>query len=319
MKLCRVVKPGLLTTVQDLGRPGFQRYGVPTSGAMDTFAFAAANLLVGTQPDAASLEITLLGPELEFLTEAQIGITGADLAPTINGEGAGCWQTLQVLKGDTLAFGHPRSGCRAYLAVRGGIDVPTVLGSRSTYLRGRFGGFQGRQLKAGDIVEAYKPTKLLEQNLSIPPELVPSYNDELTVGVVLGPQSDHFVTEEIEVFLSNAYTVTIDSDRMGYRLAGSKVRQGVPKGMVSDAITAGSVQIPPSGQPIVMMRDSQTTGGYPKIAVVTTPDVSRLGQLRPNHCVKFSKTSMSEARTSLLEYHRSLSQLRGKLKESPTS
>jgi len=319
MKLCRVVKPGLLTTIQDLGRPGFQRYGVPTSGAMDTFAFTAANLLVDNQPDAASLEITLLGPELEFLSKAQIAITGADLSPTINGEEASCWQTLQILKDDTLTFGHPRSGCRAYLAVRGGIDVPTVLGSRSTYLRGRFGGFQGRQLKAGDTVEAQKPTKPLEHNLSIPHELIPRYNDELTVGVVLGPQSDHFTDEGIQVFLSNTYTVTIDSDRMGYRLAGQKVKQSVPTGMVSDAITPGSVQIPPSGQPIVMMRDAQTTGGYPKIAVVNTPDVSRLGQLRPNHRVRFLKTSISEARRSLIEYHKRLSQLRGKLKESPPS
>lgn len=313
MKLCRVIKPGLSTTVQDLGRCGFQRYGVPFSGAMDDYAFTAANLLVGNKPNDACLEITLLGPELEFLNETQIAITGATLSPTINGEKVASWRTLQICRGDVLSFGRSQSGCRAYLAVRGGIDVPVVLGSRSTYVRGGFGGFQGRRLKTGDIIEAYKTNTPLKAGFLMPHELIPHYSDELTVEVVLGPQSDYFTDRGMETFLSSTYTVTTESDRMGYQLDGSPVEQKSLMDMVSDAIPVGAVQVPRSGKPIIVMKDAQTTGGYPKIAVVITPDVSRLGQVKPNNKVRFSNISLNKARTKLLEYRKTLSQMKRKL------
>lgn len=316
MKLCRVVKPGLFTTVQDSGRHGFQRYGVPVSGAMDNYAFVAANFLVDNKPNDTCLEITLLGPELEFLDKAQVAITGAALAPTVNGGEVACWRTLEVRKGDVLSFGPPQSGCRAYLAVRGGIDVPVVLGSRSTYVRGGFGGFRGRRLKAGDVIEACKPDVLLKSGFLLPQELIPSYSNELTVEAVLGPQIDYFTGSGVETFLSSCYTVTVESDRMGYRLVGSRVEQKGLLGMISDAIPIGAVQVPKSGKPIVVMRDAQTTGGYPKIAVVTTPDVSRLGQVKPNDRIRFSKISPSKARKKFLEYRRTLSQMKGELVES---
>ncbi len=316
MKLCRVVKPGLLTTVQDWGRFGFQKYGVPVSGAMDTYAFVAANLLVGNKSSDACLEIALLGPELKFLSDVQIAIAGAELSPTLNGDTVACWKTLRICEGDVLSFGSPRSGCRAYLAARGGIDVPVVLGSRSTYVRGCFGGFHGRQLKAGDVVEVCKPKKLLDSGFSMPHEFIPRYGRESTVEVVLGPQSDCFTNNGVETFLSSVCTVTDESDRMGYRLDGPEVEQRSAINIVSEAIPVGAVQVPESGKPIIVMRDAQTTGGYPKIAVITTPDVSHLGQAKPNDEIRFSKISPSKAREKLLEYMKALNQLRSKLEEA---
>jgi antagonist of KipI len=312
MKLCKVIKPGFLTTVQDVGRYGFQRYGVPVSGAMDNYALVAANLLVGNKPNDACLEITLLGPELEFLSDAQIAITGAAFSPTLNGGNVTCWQTLQVCNGDVLSFGRLQSGCRAYVAVRGGIYVPVVLGSRSTYIRGGFGGFHGRQLKAEDVIQAYKSSKLGSAFL-MPQELAPRYDNELMVEVVLGPQSNYFTDRGLETLISSVYTVTTESDRMGYRLNGTNVEQKDSLKMVSDAIPVGAVQVPRSGQPIIVMRDAQTTGGYPKIAVASTPDVSRLGQAKPDDKIQFSNISPSKARTKLLEYMKTLSQMKGRL------
>ena len=316
MKLCKVTKPGFSTMVQDLGRFGFQRYGVPFSGAMDSYAFTAANLLVDDRPSEACLEITMLGPELEFLNEAQIAIAGADFSPLVNGEETRCWYTLQVRRGDVLSFGPPKGGCRAYLAVRGGINVPTILGSKSTYLRGGFGGFHGRQLKAGDALETLGPIVPLPSGFTLPQELIPEHKDELTVEVVLGPQTEYFTERGLETFLSNVYKVTTESDRMGYRLEGAEVEQRGSMDIVSDAIPVGAVQVPRNGKPIILMRDAQTTGGYPKIAVVTSPDVSRLGQAKPNDRIRFSKVSPSMAREKLLEYQKTLSLLKGRLLES---
>jgi antagonist of KipI len=316
MKLCKVVKPGFFTTVQDLGRPRFLRFGVPVSGAMDDYALTAANLLVGNNPSDACLEITLLGPELEFLRDAQIAITGAALSAKVNGEDVVFWRTLQVSKDDLLTLGASLSGCRAYLAVRGGINVPAVLGSKSTYVRGGFGGLQGRQLKTGDILEAFENITSLDSGFSMAHDLIPKYEDELTVEAVLGPQSEYFTKKGLDTFLSNTYTVTSESDRMGYRLEGREIEQKDSMDIVSDAIPIGAVQVPRNGKPIVLMRDAQTTGGYPKIAVVTTPDVSRLGQAKPNSRIRFSEVSPSEAREKLLEYMKTLRLLKTRLIKS---
>lgn len=316
LKLCEVAKPGFFTTVQDLGRFGFQRYGVPVSGAMDTYAFTAANLLVGNKPNDACLEITLIGPKLLFLSEAQIALTGAAFYPTVNEERVACWQTLQVHKGEALSFGSSQNGCRAYLAVRGGINVPVVLGSRSTYGRGDFGGFHGRRLNAGDLLEAHESTAPLASGFWMPTEAVPEYTGELLVEVVLGPQTDCFTERGLETFLSGVYEVTTESDRMGYRLEGAEVERKDLMDIVSDAIPVGAIQVPRNGKPIILMRDAQSTGGYPKIAVVTTPDVSRLGQVKPRDRIRFSKVSPSKAREGLLEHLKALSMLKGRLVES---
>jgi antagonist of KipI len=316
LKLCEVTKSGFFTTVQDLGRLGFQRYGVPVSGAMDTYSLTAANLLVGNKPNDACLEVTLIGPELLFLSEAQIALTGARFYPAVNGERVACWQTLQVHKDEVLSFGSSQSGCRAYLAVRGGINVPVVLGSRSTYVRGGFGGFQGRQLRAGDVLEAHGSALPLASGFAVPIDAVPEYTGELLVEVVLGPQTACFTEQGLETFLSSSYEVTTESDRMGYRLEGAEVERKDLMDIVSDAIPVGAIQVPRDSRPIILMRDAQTTGGYPKIAVVTTPDVSRLGQAKPRDRIRFSMVSPSKARERLLEYLKALSLLKGKLVES---
>jgi biotin-dependent carboxylase-like uncharacterized protein len=309
MDLFRVTKPGLFTTVQDLGRYGFQKFGVPVSGAMDKYAFAYANLLVGNQKNDSCLEITLLGPELEVLNKAQIAVAGADFSLSLNGNFVPMGQTINVEKGDAFAFiGSPRSGCRAYLAVRGGIDVPLVLGSRSTYVRGCFGGYAGRGLRAGDLIQAFAPEQFLKNKRIIPPELISRYEQEFTVHVIRGPQEDMFTTEGIETFLSTMYTVTTESDRMGYRLDGAFIERKNMAELVTDSLMQGSVQVPGNGKPLVLMADAQTSGGYPKIATVTTPGVSRLAQARPNDKVHFTKISLTQAHAQYIEFYRVLTQ-----------
>ncbi len=310
MRFCRVAAPGLLTTVQDSGRFGFQQYGVPVSGAMDYYAFMASNLLVRNRTNQACLEITLLGPTLEFLNQTQIAITGADLSPTLNREEVPCWQTLNVSRGDELRFGPPRNGCRAYVSVRGGIDVPVLLGSRSTYVRGLLGGYKGRQLRTGDMIKANQQVFSSETQVRMMPQnLIPTYETNPTIKVVLGPQSDFFTNKTRELFLSSTYTVTADSDRMGYRLDGPELEPKKTSPMVSDATPVGAIQVPTDGKPIIMMRDAQTTGGYPKIAVVTTPDTSRLGQVRPGNKIEFSESSSSEAQERLQTYRQILKEM----------
>jgi antagonist of KipI len=312
MKLFKVHRPGLFTTIQDLGRYGFQRYGVPVSGAVDSYAFQVANLLVKNNSNDAGLEITLQGPELEFLHDNWIAITGANLSPMLNGEGVTCWQTQKVQKGDILSFGRIRSGCRAYLAIRGGINVPVVMNSRSTFVRGGLGGIEGRTLKQGDVVTGFD-AEPLKTAFTLPSDLVPSYSNKLKVEVVLGPQSEYFTNEGLETFLSSEFTLTTEFDRMGNRYAGPPIEQITELNMVSDAIPPGSIQIPPAGKPVVIMRDAQITGGYPKIGVITTPDISLVGQAKPNDRIRFSKTSLSRAKDKHIKYLRNLQNIKHRL------
>jgi len=315
MNVFQVLKPGFFTTVQDLGRYGYLKYGVPISGAMDSFSMVAANLLVGNSRNAACLEITLIGPELQALADTQIAITGGRIYVEINGEEAPMWQTLTVHKGDVVSLGKVESGCRCYLSIRGGINTPMILGSRSTYVRGRFGGIEGRQLKAGDIIEGFS-IPLLDAGFRMPESLVPHFTNNFKVHVVLGPQADMFTESGIETFLSNPYKVTIESDRMGYRLEGPTIEHKGRADIVSDALLPGAIQIPRNGKPIVIMRDAQTTGGYPKIASAITPDLDKLGQAKPNDTIKFMEITLEEAHERLLEYRRMLAGLAEKLVRS---
>ncbi|MGC8999022.1 MAG: biotin-dependent carboxyltransferase family protein [Candidatus Bathyarchaeia archaeon] len=312
MSVFQVLKPGFFTTVQDLGRYGYLKYGVPISGAMDSFSMVAANLLVGNSPNAACLEITLIGPEFQALADTQIAITGGRISVEINGEEASMWQTLTVHKGDFVSLGKVESGCRCYLSIRGGINTPMILGSRSTYVRGRFGGIEGRQLKTGDVIEGFS-APLLKAGFKMPESLMPNFTNNFTVHVVLGPQADMFAEKGIEKFLSNHYKVTIESDRMGYRLEGPAIEHKGKAEIVSDALLPGAIQVPRNGKPIIIMKDAQTTGGYPKIAVVVTPDLDRLGQAKPNDTIKFSEITLKEAHEKLLEYRKTLASLSEKL------
>lgn len=312
MNVLKVLKQGFFTTVQDLGRYGYLKYGVPISGAMDMFSLIAANMLVANNPNDACLEITLIGPELQALADTHIAITGGRISVKINGRNAPMWQTLIVNKGDIISFGKVESGCRSYLSIRGGINTPTVLGSRSTYVRGKFGGIEGRQLKAGDVIDGFN-VSLLDATYKLPENLVPNFTESFTVHVVLGPQADMFTKRGIETFLSSYYKVTVESDRMGYRLEGPAIEHKERTEIVSDALLPGVVQVPKNGKPIIIMRDAQTTGGYPKIAVATTPDLDRLGQAKPNDTIRFSEITLKEAYIRLLEYRKTIDRLAEKL------
>jgi len=318
MKVFNVLKPGFLTTIQDLGRYGFLKYGVPISGAMDSFSLTAANLLVGNSPNDAGLEITLIGPELQALSSIQFAMTGGVTSPKINGKDVPMWQTLRIREDEILSFGKMESGCRAYLAVKGGINVPLVLGSRSTYFRGRLGGIDGRQLKTGDIIEVFE-AQPLKFEYRMPEEFVPHFTNHFKAHVVLGPQVDMFTEEAVATFLHSPYKVTLEADRMGYRLEGSIIEHRGKADIVSDALLPGAIQVPQSGKPILIMRDAQTTGGYPKIAVVISPDLSMLGQAKPNDIMEFHGVTLEQAHRKLREYCKLLQNLDSMLVRSPNS
>ena len=315
MNVFRVLKPGLFTTVQDTGRHGYLKYGVPMSGAMDTLSLITANALVANDPQAACLETTLIGPELETLTKAQIALTGGDTESRINGQSVPMGQTLEVKEGDRLTFGNVRGGCRVYISIRGGINVPLILGSRSTYVRGGFGGIEGRQLRTGDIIKSFD-SKPFNVEYSLPENLTPQFASNFTVHVILGPQADMFTENGLDTFLSNPFKVTLEADRMGYRLEGQPITHKGEADIVSDALLPGATQVPKSGMPIVIMRDAQTTGGYPKIAVVTMPDVVMLGQAKPGDTVEFSKTTMHQAQEKFKEYFKRLGSLKASIRKA---
>jgi antagonist of KipI len=307
-----VLEPGLLTSLQDLGRFGYQQFGVVVSGAMDTFALRVANTLVANQEDAAGLEITLRGPVLHFEQDLLIAICGADLTPTVDGHVAKLGRPMAVRQGSVLRFGESRHGCRAYLAIAGGIDVPPVMGSRSTYLRAQFGGLEGRALRAGDVLkthasppsvarrvqrwlDAANPAPLYCPSWTAVETQVVSNDPVIVVRAIRGAQFDWFDTASQQSFFSTEFEVTPQSDRMGYRLAGPRLRLRSDREMISEAVTAGTIQVPSAGQPIVLMADRQTTGGYPKIADAATVDLSALAQARPGDKIRFQEISIEAA------------------------
>lgn len=298
----RVIEPGLLTTVQDLGRYGYQRFGVPVSGAMDDFALRAANLMVGNEEGAAALELTVLGPTLDFDSDTSIAITGGDLSPALNDEPVPLWETVNVPAGGRLSFGGARDGLRSWLAVAGGIDVPIVMGSRSTYVRGKIGGLQGRALAAGDTLSTLGPSDGANVVRRLPEDfLAPSYGNSHQLRVVLGPQDEAFTKDAVSTLLGSTYSVSMDQDRMGCRLEGPALEHRSGPDIVSDGSPLGAVQVPGDGTPIVLLADRGTTGGYTKIATVIDADVGLLAQAMPGDEVTFNAVSIDDAQSVLRE------------------
>ena len=290
----KIVLPGAVMTVQDGGRYGYQEAGVQVSGAMDQMAFRNANYLVGNEETEAVLEVTLFGGTLEFTEDTITAITGADMEPVVDGDPVEMNCPLLIRKGQILTLGMTRQGCRTYLAFAGGIDVPLVMGSRSTNLKCAFGGYRGRALKAGDVLKLGKPKLSFDRvkkrrTKGIETEKI------IEVRAVPGPQQEYFTEAGEKAFYSGTYTITDQSDRMGYRLKGPLVESKNGTDIISDAIPLGAVQIPPSGQPIVLLADRQTTGGYAKIAVVCSFDIPKLVQGRPGDKVRFLKTDVKTA------------------------
>jgi biotin-dependent carboxylase-like uncharacterized protein len=315
MKALTVLNAGVSTTVQDLGRYGYQQYGVPPSGALDSHAFRLGNLLLGNAESAASLEITLPGCRLQACRDTVIAITGADLGATVNGQPVPLWESLAIRRNDIIAFSRYRNGCRAYLAVAGGIDVPQVMESRSTYLRARLGGFQGRRLGEKDTVHANKATRH-EAGRKIPAEYIPVYGARIELKVILGPQDDYFTEKGVRTFLASTYSVSAQSDRMGYRLEGPQIEQRTSADIVSDGIPLGAIQVPGDGLPIILLGDRQTTGGYTKIAVVSSVDIPKVAQAKPGDAIRFKAIPLSEARHELLDYEQRIHALKHALDAS---
>lgn len=297
--MIRVLDPGPHTTVQDLGRPGQLRYGIPPSGPVDRPSFIIANRLVANPDNAAGLECTLMGPRLLAQAPCAVAITGADMAVTVNGAAAPAWTTLLLLAGDVLKIGVARAGVRGYVAFSGGIDVPRALGSRATYVRGRMGGVQGRALVRDDVLPLARGA--LPRVRRVHRDAIPDWTAEPTLRVVLGPQADRFSAESIAQFLGAAYEMLPQSDRMGARLKGPRLAHARGHDIISDGIALGSVQVPGDGQPIVLLVDRQSTGGYTKVATVCSFDIARVGQVKPGQRLRFTAIEVAEAHRLLLE------------------
>jgi antagonist of KipI len=268
---------------------------------MDPFSLRAANWLVGNSPDAAALEITLAGPRLRATDKCLVAAAGADLGLRVNGWDLPPWTTVFVREGWDIGFAGQRAGCRAVLAVAGGIDVAPVMGSRSTYLSGGFGGLEGRALQRGDLIPVGRvPYPLPERaGWTFPRRLIPGYSDAPEIRVVLGPQDDYFPEDGIATLLTGEYEVSPTSDRMGCRLQGPQIDHKDATGIISDPIPLGAVQVVPDGQPIVMLADRQTTGGYPKIATVINVDIPLLAQCVPGQSrIRFRVVGVEEAQAS---------------------
>ena len=313
METIKIVRPGPCTTVQDQGRFGFQDRGVPVSGAMDPYAFRIGNLLVGNRGGEAALEITLGGFTAEFLTETQFAVTGANTGIRLNDRLISIWTCHPAFKGDVLSFEFAKKGARDYLALAGGIDVPLMMGSRSTYLRGCFGGYQGRSLIKGDILKGgiHRQSPL---ELFLPKDLIPAYANKVILRVILGPQDDEFNEEHLFTFLNAAYEVTQRSDRMGCMLDGPPIRHKRGADIISDGTAFGSIQIPGSGRPIILMADRQTTGGYVKIATVISVDLPLIAQALPGYKMRFEATSLRQAQEHLIEQEKKITEWVGSVK-----
>jgi antagonist of KipI len=324
----KVLEQGLSTTVQDLGRIGFQQYGVVVGGVMDEVAAKIANILIGNNENDAVVEMTLIGPTLLFEQDTLISLCGADLSASIGGEPVPLWKPIFVKEGSILRFGRPQQGCRTYLAVAGGIDVPLVMESRSTYVRGGIGGYQGRTLQKGDILKCnpnrrHYPSDVAKflrtqiwsgsfktVNWTVSSLIKPVYKKDPQIRFMKGPQFDLFTERSKEEFLSEKYKVTPNSDRMGYRLSAKALKLNTAVELLSEAVTMGTIQVPNDGQPIILMADRQTIGGYPKIGYVASIDFPVLSQVMPGENLTFKEISIQDAQRLLLKRDQLISKVK---------
>ena len=306
----RILKGGMLTTVQDLGRTGYQSQGFSVAGVMDVRSFKIANLLLDNPENEAVLEFTLIGPTLEFTSATIIAITGGDFTPTINGEPAPMYTAIYMNKGDVLKFGSARTGSRGYIAFSSYLDIPVVMGSRCTNMKSRIGGFKGRKLQAGDYIGFRIKRRYLPFFLSRKLEPDNFDQDQTKVRVVMGPQDSRFSKQGIETFLTSEYTVTSDFDRMGCRLEGAFIAPKESSDIISDGIAFGSVQVPSHGKPIILLADRQTTGGYAKIATVASVDIPKVVQRKTDHRIHFEAITVQEAQNLYMEEQKELDRMR---------
>lgn len=319
-----VLKPGLLTNIQDLGRTGYQKHGIIVSGAMDSYSLRIANILVGNEENEAAIEITLLGPSLIIEEGTLISITGANLSPTIDGKAVPMYRPIYLRKKSILKFGGCKSGCRAYLAVAGGYKIPKVMESKSTYIRAGIGGFKGRALKKNDVIElnlrsglskkieAYLSSKNLGSAFTYPSWFLERKNCDSDdfIRVIHERQFNEFTWESQENFFNNKFGISTQSDRMGYRLGGNELKLKSQLEMISEPVSFGTIQVPPDGNPIILLADRQTTGGYPKIAKVADVDIHKVVQKKPGEFLKFKEISLEAAERLYIERERYIKNLK---------
>ncbi|WP_195335606.1 biotin-dependent carboxyltransferase family protein [Paraclostridium bifermentans] len=309
----RVLNKGLLSLIQGGPRIGFQQYGVPVSGAMDDYSLRVANVLVGNDEYEACIESLIIGPTIEFDEKSIIAITGGDLGPMLNGIRIDMYRSYIVSSGDVLSFSGMKNGCRTYIAFGGGIDVPIVMGSKSTYIKGKLGGYKGRELRDEDYIKLLK----FDGNINsiLPKKYVKEHDKEIILRAVRGPQDNMFDSKNIKAFYNSVYNITNECDRMGYRLSGDKINHLDGADIVSDGIAFGAIQIPGHGNPIIMMSDRQTVGGYTKIANVISVDLCKLAQCKPGDKVKFKEVDIYEAHRILKKYEDEISEIKNNIKK----
>jgi len=306
----KIANGGFMTTIQDMGRFGYQETGMAVSGVMDTRSAALANILVGNDETEAVIEVTMMGPMMEFTEDIFVALTGGDLGAKLDGQPAPRYEAFLVKAGQTLSFAGMFSGSRAYIAFAGGLDVPVVMGSKSTNLKSKIGGYEGRKLGAGDEIGFAAPkTWLPNKNKR---KLVPDDFSarEHTLRVVMGPQDDCFTEQGIRTFLGSTYTISNEYDRMGCRMQGDVIEHKNGGDIITDGISFGAVQVPSHGNPIVMMADHQTTGGYTKIANVISVDLPKLAQCMPGFKIHFEKVSIEEAQDLYCAWKKELAALK---------
>lgn len=308
--MIEILRGGILSSIQDQGRYGFRKYGTPISGAMDRYALRLANILAGNDDNAAGIEVTLSGLKLMCANDTWIAITGGDLSPQIDNQPVPMWSSLCLKKGQILSFRRLRSGFRAYVAVRGGIDVPLLMNSRSTMITAALGG-TGGPLKSGDrlkIGEKFAAASMEERTL--PDRYFPKYSTLNTLRVVLGPQGDYFSSETLNMFFVSEYTITSQSDRQGYRLRGPELRHIKSYNLISEAMWPGAIEVPGDGLPIILLADSQPTGGYPKVATVNSVDLDKLGQAKPSDQVRFQSATFEESVNLIKEQEKQVAEIK---------
>ncbi len=311
-----ILKPGLLTTIQDLGRYGYQKDGVVVGGAMDTYSHRVANILVGNDENAPTIEMTLIGATIQFSRDSLIAITGGNLSPTIDNKRLPMWRPILIRKNQILRFGECIDGCRSYLSLAGGIRIPKVLGSASTYAHAKMGGWHGRPLEAGDQIplgdlqELSK--KIMEEvhsegnpKWSVPPRIATPF-----IRVIKGREFQAFTRESQDLLFKSEFQITPASDRMGYRLSGPALLLKDKKEMLSEAVDFGTIQVTSDGKPVILLADRQTTGGYPKIAHVISADLPILAQMKPGDRIRFREVALEEAQALLREQERYFSILK---------
>ena len=302
IEILEILSPGILTSIQDLGRYGYGRYGVAPSGALDSYALRMANLLVGNRSHMAGLEAMLVGPAIRALADILVAVTGGDLQPRRNKQPIAMWRSHILKKDDLLSFGSPLSGFRAYVAVGGGINVAPVMGSRSTNLSSGFGGLQGRALQKNDILTSENHSQPVRSDTrALNSAWIPVYPNNWSLRVIWGPQDDHFSDESRGSFLRATYKMSSESDRTGIRMQGPVIphKPDMQTSIISEGVIAGSVQVPGDGKPIIILGET-VTGGYRKIATVISADLPLLGQIKPGDTVQFKAVSLEEARQALI-------------------